>query len=102
MRAISALWSCIIARTAISSAKACWPRASGLGLTGVPREAETIILDRDLRLLALTGARYHSVFVSNGLSIAAMERAKQADLAVTCGASINHLTLNEIDVGDYR
>jgi dihydroorotase len=77
-------------------------RASRLGLTGVPREAETIILDRDLRLLALTGARYHAVFVSNGLSIAAMERAKQAGLAVTCGASINHLTLNEIDVGDYR
>lgn len=77
-------------------------RASRLGLTGVPREAETIVLDRDLRLLALTKARYHAVFVSNGLSIAAMERAKQAGLDVTCGASINHLTLNEIDVGDYR
>jgi dihydroorotase len=77
-------------------------RASRLGLTGVPREAETIVLDRDLRLLALTRARYHAVFVSNALSIAAMERAKQAGLDVTCGASINHLTLNEIDVGDYR
>ena len=77
-------------------------RASRLGLPGVPREAETIILDRDLRLIALTGARYHAVFASNALSVAAMRRAKQSGLAVTCGVSINHLTLNEIDVGDYR
>jgi len=77
-------------------------RASRLGLPGVPREAETIMLDRDLRLIALTGARYHAVFVSNALSLEAMERAKRAGLAVTCGVSINHLTLNETDVGDYR
>ncbi|WP_158813494.1 dihydroorotase [Methylocapsa sp. S129] len=77
-------------------------RASRLGLPGVPREAETIVLDRDLRLIALTGARYHAVFVSNALSVAAMRQAKHASLGVTCGVSINHLTLNEIDVGDYR
>jgi dihydroorotase len=77
-------------------------RASRLGLPGVPREAETIILDRDLRLVALTGARYHAVFVSNSLSIETMRRAKNSGVAVTSGVSINHLTLNEIDVGDYR
>jgi dihydroorotase len=77
-------------------------RASRLGLPGVPREAETVRLDRDLRLIALTGARYHAVFVSNVLSIAAMKQAKQNGLGVTCGVSINHLALNEIDVGDYR
>jgi dihydroorotase len=77
-------------------------RASRLGLPGVPREAETIMLDRDLRLIALTRARYHAVFVSNALSLEAMGRAKRAGLAVTCGVSINHLTLNETDVGDYR
>ncbi|MGD0721985.1 MAG: dihydroorotase [Roseiarcus sp.] len=77
-------------------------RASRLGLPGVPREAETIVLDRDLRLIALTGARYHAALVSNGLSIEAMRRAKDEGLPVTCGVSINHLTLNEIDVGDYR
>ena len=76
--------------------------ASRLGLSGVPREAETIALDRDLRLAALTRARYHAVFVSNALSLAAMARAKQAGLAVSCGVSINHLTLNENDVGEYR
>ena len=51
-------------------------RASRLGLPGVPREAETIMLDRDLRLVALTGARYHAAFVSNRLSLEAMARAK--------------------------
>jgi dihydroorotase len=77
-------------------------RASRLGLPGAPREAETVVLDRDLRLLALTKARYHAAFVSNTLSIDAMRRAKESGLPATCGVSINHLTLNEIDVGDYR
>jgi dihydroorotase len=77
-------------------------RASRLGLPGIPREAETIVLERDLRLVELTRARYHAVFVSNALSLAAMRRARKAGLAVTCGVSINNLTLNEIDVGDYR
>jgi dihydroorotase len=77
-------------------------RASRLGLPGAPAEAETIVLDRDLRLLALTKARYHAVFVSNSLSIEAMRGAKNKGLGATCGVSINHLTLNEIDVGDYR
>jgi dihydroorotase len=76
--------------------------ASRLGLSGVPREAETVALDRDLRLAALTQARYHAVFVSNALSLEAMARAKDAGLAVTCGVSINHLTLNENDIGEYR
>ena len=77
-------------------------RASWLGLPGVPREAETIVLERDLRLVALTGARYHAALISNSLSLEAISRARQAGLRATCGVSINHLTLNELDVGDYR
>ncbi len=77
-------------------------RASWLGLPGVPREAETIVLDRDLRLVALTGARTHFQMISNRLSIEAMRRARDAGLAASCGVSINNLTLNELDVGDYR
>ena len=76
--------------------------ASRLGLPGVPREAETIALDRDLRLAALTRARYHAISVSNALSVAAMARAKDEGLTATCGVTINHLTLNEIDIGEYR
>jgi dihydroorotase len=77
-------------------------RAAWLGLPGVPREAETIVLERDLRLVALTGARYHAALISNRLSLEAIARVREGGLPVTCGVSINHLTLNELDVGDYR
>jgi len=76
--------------------------AHRLGLSGAPREAEAIMLDRDLRLVALTGARYHSAIVTTTLSLDALRRAKDEGLPVTCGTSINHLTLNENDIGDYR
>ena len=77
-------------------------RASWLGLPGIPREAETIALERDLRLVGLTGARYHAALLSNRLSLTAIARARDEGLSVSCGVSINSLTLNELDVGDYR
>jgi len=77
-------------------------RASRLGLAGIPREAEALVLDRDLSLVALTRGRYHAALVSNSLSLNSLRRAKQAGLKVSAGVSINNLTLNEIDVGDYR
>ncbi|TAL79220.1 MAG: dihydroorotase [Beijerinckiaceae bacterium] len=73
-----------------------------LGLPGIPREAETIMLDRDIRLVALTGTRYHAAIVSTAASVEVIRKAKSAGLPVTCGTSINHLTLNENDIGDYR
>jgi dihydroorotase len=76
--------------------------ASRLGLAGIPREAEVIMLDRDLRLVAMTGARYHAELVSTTLAVDAMSQARKAGLKVSCGVSINHLTLNENDIGDYR
>lgn len=76
--------------------------ASRLGLLGIPREAETIVLERDMQLVALTGARYHAALVSTAASLAIIGKAKAANLPVTCSVSINHLTLNENDIGDYR
>lgn len=76
--------------------------ACRLGLAGIPREAEAIVLDRDMRLVGLTGATYHAALVTTVLSLGIMERTKEAGLPVTCGTSINHLTLNENDIGDYR
>ena len=76
--------------------------ASRLGLFGTPREAETIILERDMRLVALTGARYHAALISTAASLDVIARAKDAGLPVTCAVSINNLTLNENDIGDYR
>lgn len=76
--------------------------SSRLGLLGIPAAAETIILERDMRLVALTGARYHAARVTTAASLAIIRAAKAQGLPVTCGASINHLTLNENDIGDYR
>lgn len=76
--------------------------ATTLGLAGIPREAETIPLARDLQLAALTGARYHAAQVSCGASMEILARAKQTNDQVSAGISINNLTLNELDVGSYR
>lgn len=77
-------------------------RASRLGLAGIPGEAETIILERDIQLAALTGVRYHAPLISTTGSLDIIRRAKDRGLPVTCGTSINLLTLNENDIGDYR
>ena len=76
--------------------------ASRLGLGGIPVEAETIALDRDLRLVNLIKGRYHASLVSAAPSLEIIARAKDAGLKVTCATSINHLTLNENDIGAYR
>ncbi len=77
-------------------------RASRLGLHGIPHAAETIMLERDLRLVALTGGRYHAAKISCSDSLAVARRARDEGLSVTFGVSINNLALNENDIGDYR
>jgi len=76
--------------------------AARLGLVGVPKAAETVVLERDLRLVALTQGRYHAASITCADSLDVLRRAKDKGLMVTAAASINHLTLNEIDVGSYR
>jgi dihydroorotase len=76
--------------------------ATRLGLPGIPREAETIMLERDLRLAELTGGRYHAGQISCRVSLDIVRAAKARGLPITCGVSINHLTLNENDIGPYR
>jgi dihydroorotase len=76
--------------------------AARLGLIGVPTAAETIMLERDMRLVALTESRYHAASLTCADALEVLARAKDKGLAVTAAASINHLTLNEIDVGPYR
>jgi dihydroorotase len=76
--------------------------ATRLGLRGTPAAAEVILLERDLRLVELTGARYHAAQVSCAASLEVIRRAKAQGLPVSCGVSVNHLVLNENDVGAYR
>lgn len=77
-------------------------RATRLGLMGIPREAETVMLERDMRLVSLTGSRYHAASISCADSLHVLRRAKSDGLPVSAAASINHLTLNENDIGAYR
>lgn len=76
--------------------------AARLGLFGIPPAAETIMLERDMRLVALTKGRYHAASVTVPSSLAVLADAKEEGLAVSASASINHLTLNENDIGPYR
>jgi dihydroorotase len=76
--------------------------AARLGLIGIPKAAETMVLERDVRLVALAAGRYHAASITCADSLEVLRRAKEAGLAVTAAASVNHLTLNEIDVGSYR
>jgi dihydroorotase len=76
--------------------------ASWLGLAGIPREAEIIPLERDLRIAGLTGGRYHASKLSVPGSVDAIVAAKRRGAKVTSGISINNLTLNENDIGEYR
>lgn len=76
--------------------------ASWLGLAGAPREAELIPLERDLRIAALTKAAYHAAKISVPESVEAVRVARNRGANATCAVSINHLSLNENDIGEYR
>ncbi|MBX5163293.1 MULTISPECIES: dihydroorotase [unclassified Rhizobium] len=76
--------------------------ASWLGLSGIPREAELIPLERDLRIAELTRGHYHAAMISVPASVEAIERARSRGAKVTSGISINNLALNENDIGEYR
>lgn len=76
--------------------------ASLRGLPAVSPMAERMGLDRDLALVEMTGARYHADQITCARALPPLERAKANGLDVTAGTSIHHLTLNSLDVADYR
>jgi dihydroorotase len=76
--------------------------ASRLGLAAVPPEAEVIMIERDLRLVELTGGRYHAAHVSTAAAIDAIRAAKDRGLNVTCDTAAHYFALNETAVGNYR
>ena len=76
--------------------------ASLRGLPAVSPMAERMGLERDMALVEMSGAAYHADSLSSAAALPVLERAKAAGLDVTAGVNIHHLTLNELDVGDYR
>jgi dihydroorotase len=76
--------------------------ATRLGLAAVTPMAEVIMIERDLRLVEITGARYHAAHVSTAAAVDAIRRAKAKGLSVTCDTAPPYFALNETAIGDYR
>ena len=76
--------------------------ATRLGLTGMPGEAEVIIIDRDLRLVERSGTPYHVAHLSTAAAVDAVRAAKARGLPVTCATAPHYFTLDETACDDYR
>jgi dihydroorotase len=76
--------------------------AARMGIPGVPVVAERIMLERDLALAEITGARLLVDQITCADALESLERGRKKGLRVAASASINHLTFNELDIGDYR
>ncbi len=75
--------------------------ATKLGLQGIPEMAEIIILERDLTLLESIKCRYHISQLSSAKSVEIIKNRKE-NIKFSCGVSINNLSLNENDIGDFK
>ena len=75
--------------------------ATKLGLSGIPAVAEKIIIERDLTLLETIKCRYHISQLSSSRSVRTI-RERKDKVKFTSGVSINNLSLNENDIGDFR
>ena len=73
-----------------------------LGLQGIPDLAEKIIVERDLSLLSEYFCRYHIAQISSSKTVAVIKKAKNEGKIFTSGVSINNLSLNENDIGDFK
>lgn len=76
--------------------------AARMGLPSVPAIAERIMLERDLALVEVTGAPFIVDQITTAGALESLKRGVDRGLPVTATTSINHLSFNEIDIGDYR
>jgi dihydroorotase len=76
--------------------------AARMGLPSAPAVAERIMLERDLALVELTGAPFIVDQVTTAGALESLRRGLDRGLPITATTSINHLSFNEIDIGDYR
>jgi len=76
--------------------------ATRLGLPGIPAQAEAMMIERDLRIVEMTGGRYHAAHISTAAAIEVIRRGKEKGLPITCDTAPNYFVLNETAIGDYR
>lgn len=72
-----------------------------LGLAGVPREAEEIIVARDIALARLTGGRIHFCHLSTAGSVGLVRAAKAEGIRITAEVTPHHLSLTDEVLGSY-
>jgi dihydroorotase len=81
------------------------PLAFRLGLRGMPTEAESGLVERDIRLLAEvkdSRAHLHVAHLSTRAALDAVRRARRNGQRVTCEVTPHHFVLNEEAIGDYN
>ncbi|MEH6545288.1 MAG: dihydroorotase [Sneathiella sp.] len=76
--------------------------ATFMGLKSIPTCAEAILVERDIRLVEMTGARWHAAHLSTGDALDTIRRAKDKGLPVTAGTAPHYHALNDLEVGEYR
>ena len=76
--------------------------ATRLGLSGIPREAEIIMVERDLRLAKMTDSKLHFAHISTADSVDKIRDAKTQGLNITCDTAPPYFSLNELSIGEYR
>ena len=89
-------------RLAENGAMNSGPLSTRLGLAGIARAAEVMMIERDLHLVAMTGARYHVAHVSTAPAIEVIRAAKACGLKVTCDTAPPYFALTEAAIGEYR
>lgn len=76
--------------------------ATFMGLKSIPSCAEAIMVERDIRLTAMTGARWHGANLSTADALNSIRRAKDEQIKVTAGTAPHYHALNDLEVGEYR
>ena len=76
--------------------------ATRLGLSGNPPLAEVMMVERDIRLVEMTGGRMHLAKISTAESVEVIAAAKARGLRITCDTAAPYFALNDLAVGDYR
>lgn len=75
--------------------------STGLGLKGMPKLAESVMVERDLKLLEYAGGKLHFSTISSKESVELIKEAKRKGLNVTCDVGVNYLKFTDQDLETY-
>lgn len=72
-----------------------------MGLIGIPSEAETLRVARDLDVLRYAGGRLHLSILTTAAGVELVRQAKNSGLNVTCGTTALHLAFCDEDLRGF-